>query len=142
VRIHTDTGRCGLGETFSAPDSEKAVILYDYAPLLLGRDPGDIERLWLDLFTHIQFRGWAGAEIRALSAIDVALWDPLGKCAGLPAYMLLGGQCWDSIPVYNTGYDDSYDFNKQPVALAKELMSVGVNAMKIWGSSTRPAKNQ
>jgi L-alanine-DL-glutamate epimerase-like enolase superfamily enzyme len=132
VRIHTDTGLCGLGETFPAPDSEKAVILYDYAPVLLGRDPRDIERLWLDLFTHIQFRGWAGAEIRALSAIDVALWDLLGKCAGLPAYILLGGQCWDSIPVYNTCYDDRYDFNTQPVELAKDLMSVGINAMKIW----------
>lgn len=132
VRIHTDTGLCGLGETFPAPDSEKAVILYDYAPVLLGRDPRDIERLWLDLFTHIQFRGWAGAEIRALSAIDVALWDLLGKCAGLPAYILLGGQCWESIPVYNTCYDDRYDFNTQPVELAKDLMSVGINAMKIW----------
>ena len=132
VRIHTDTGLCGLGETFPAPDAEKAVILYDYAPVLLGRDPRDIERLWLDLLTQIQFRGWAGAEMRALSAIDVALWDLLGKCAGLPAYILLGGQCWDSIPVYNTCYDDSYDFNKQPVELAKELMSVGINAMKIW----------
>src|SRR3974377_974383 len=46
VRIHTDTGLCVLGETFPAPDSEKAVILGDYAPVLLGRDPRDIERLW------------------------------------------------------------------------------------------------
>jgi L-alanine-DL-glutamate epimerase-like enolase superfamily enzyme len=114
VRIHTDKGWSGLGETFPAPDCEKSVILSDYAPLLLGRDPRDIERLWLDLFTHIQFRGWGGAEIRALSAIDVALWDLLGKCAGLPCYVLLGGQCWDSIPLYNTCYDDSYDFNRQP----------------------------
>ena len=97
------------------------MILSDYAPVLLGRDPRDIERLWLDLFTHVQFRGWGGAEIRALSAVDVALWDLLGKCAGLPAYQLLGGQCWDSVPVYNTCYDDRYDFNQQPAELAKEL---------------------
>jgi galactonate dehydratase len=132
VRIHADTGAYGLGETFPAPDSEKAVILSDYAPVLLGRDPRDIERLWLDLFTHVQFRGWGGAEIRALSAVDVALWDLLGKCAGLPAYRLLGGQCWDSVPVYNTCYDDGYDFNQQPAELAKELMSVGIKAIKIW----------
>lgn len=132
VRVHTDTGLCGLGETFPAPDSEKAVILNDYAPALLGRDPRDIERIWLDLFTQIQYRGWGGAEIRALSAIDVALWDLLGKCAAMPVYRLLGGQCWDTIPIYNTCYDDSYDFVKQPIELAKDLMGLGIKAMKIW----------
>jgi len=132
VRIHTDTGMHGTGETFPAPDSEKAVILNDYAPLLLGRDPRDIERLWLDLFTQVQFRGVGGAEMRALSAVDVALWDLLGKCSGLPAYIILGGQCWDSIPIYNTCYDDLYDFNTKPVELARELMSAGIKAMKIW----------
>jgi L-alanine-DL-glutamate epimerase-like enolase superfamily enzyme len=132
VRIHTDSGIYGTGETFPAPDSEKAVVLSDFAPVLLGRDPRDIERIWLDLFTRIQYRGWAGAEMRAISAIDVALWDLLGKSTGLPAYMLLGGQCWDSIPIYNTCYDDGYDFNKQPVELAKDLMQAGITAMKIW----------
>jgi galactonate dehydratase len=132
VRIHTDSGTYGTGETFPAPDSEKAIVLRDFAPVLLGRDPRDIERIWLDLFTHIQYRGWAGAEMRAISAIDVALWDLLGKSTGLPAYMLLGGQCWDSIPIYNTCYDDGYDFNKQSAELAKDLMQAGITAMKIW----------
>ena len=132
VRIYTDVGFCGVGETFPAPDSETAVILNDYAPLLLGRDPRDIERLWLDLFTAIQYRGWGGAEIRALSAVDIALWDLLGKCANLPLYMLLGGRSWDSIPIYNTCYDDSYDFNQKPVELARTLMDSGITAMKVW----------
>src|SRR5579871_30855 len=132
VRIHTDTGVHGLGETFPAPDAEKAVILRDYAPVLLGRDPRDIERLWLDLFTQVQYRGWGGAEIRALSAVDVALWDLLGKCAGLPAYVLLGGRCWDTVEIYNTCYDDSHDFNTSPVELARDLLSSGISAMKIW----------
>jgi L-alanine-DL-glutamate epimerase-like enolase superfamily enzyme len=132
VRIHTDTCIYGTGETFPAPDSEKAIILRDYAPVLLGRDPRDIERIWLDLLTHVQYRGWAGAEMRALSAIDVALWDLLGKSTGTPAYILLGGQCWDSVQVYNTCYDDTYDFNKQPAELAKDLIMAGITAMKIW----------
>lgn len=142
VRLHTDAGLYGLGETFPAPSCEKAVILSDYAPVLLGRDPRDIERLWLDLFTHIQYRGWGGAEIRALSAIDVALWDLLGKCAGLPVYALLGGQCWDTIPIYNTCYDDRYDFNDQPVELAKELMELGIRAMKIWPFDSIAIRNR
>lgn len=132
VRIHSDTGAHGTGETFPAPEAETAVILRDYAPVLLGRDPRDIERLWLDLLTQVQYRGWAGAEIRALSAVDMALWDLLGKSLQVPTYVLLGGQCWDSIPVYNTCYDDAYDFNEQPVELAKELLKADITAMKIW----------
>jgi galactonate dehydratase len=132
VRVHTDAGIFGTGETFPAPESERAVILKDLAPVLLGRDPRDIERIWLDLLTHIQYRGWAGAEMRAISAVDVALWDLLGKITGLPLYILLGGQCWESIPIYNTCYDDGYDFNRQPAELAKDLMSAGITGMKIW----------
>ncbi|HEX4485435.1 MAG TPA: mandelate racemase/muconate lactonizing enzyme family protein [Terriglobales bacterium] len=132
VRIHTDSGHYGTGETFPAPDSDKSVILKDFAPVLLGRDPRDIERIWLDLFTQIQYRGWAGAEMRAISAIDVALWDLLGKSLDCPAYVLLGGKCWDSIPIYNTCYDSEYDFNKQPAELAKSLVDVGITGMKIW----------
>jgi len=142
VRIHTDNGLYGVGETFPAPEAEKAVIVRDYAPILLGRDPRDIERIWLDLFTHVQYRGWAGAEIRALSAVDIALWDLLGKVAGLPVYILLGGRCWDSIRVYNTCYDDALDFNQNPVQLAEELLQQGIRAMKIWPFDEVAARNR
>src|ERR1700683_508694 len=132
VRVHTDEGIIGLGETCPASAVEKAVVLHDLAPRLIGRDPRDIEALWHDLFLTIQYRGWAGAEIRALSAIDVALWDLLAKSVNLPVYRLLGGQCWDTIPIYNTCYSDSYDFNTHPVELATELARAGISAMKIW----------
>jgi galactonate dehydratase len=132
VRIHTDGGTYGTGETFPASASERAVILADFAPSLLGRDPRDIERIWSDLFLQVQYRGWAGAEIRALSAIDVALYDLAGKLYNVPVYALLGGKFRDSVPVYNTCYDDSYDFNEQPVELAADLLKSGITAMKIW----------
>lgn len=142
VRIHTDSGIYGTGETFPGVDTEQAAVLRDFAPVLLNRDPRDIERIWLDLLTHIQYRGWAGTEMRAISAIDVALWDLLGKSVGLPVYILLGGQCWDSIPVYNTCYDDGYDFNKQPAELAKDLMNLGISAMKIWPFDSAAIRNR
>jgi galactonate dehydratase len=50
----------------------------------------------------------------------------------LPLYRMLGGQYWKEIPVYNTCYSDSYDFNTHPVELASELMAAGISAMKIW----------
>ena len=132
VRIHTDENLIGLGETCPATAAEKAVVLKDLAPRILGRDPGEIEALWHDMFLTVQYRGWAGAEMRAISAIDNALWDLLGRSVNLPVYRLLGGKCWDSIPVYNTCYDDTYDFNTHPVELAKELLAAGIGAMKIW----------
>ena len=98
VRIHTDEGIIGLGETCPAGAVEKAVVLNDLAPRLIGRDPRDIEAIWHDLLMAVQYRGWAGAEIRAISAVDVALWDLFGKLVDLPLYRLLGGKCWDSIP--------------------------------------------
>src|SRR5580658_451088 len=132
VRIHTDEGIIGLGETCPASTVEKAVVLNDLAPRMIGRDPRDIEAIWHDLFRAVHYRGWAGAEIRAISALDVALWDLLAKSVDLPLYRLLGGQSWDSIPVYNTCYDDAYDFNTHPVELARELAAAGISAMKIW----------
>jgi L-alanine-DL-glutamate epimerase-like enolase superfamily enzyme len=132
VHLYTDEGLIGLGETFPASAAEKAVVLHDLAPVLLGRDPRDIEALWHEMFLTVQYRGWAGAEMRAISAVDVALWDILGRSANLPLYRLLGGQCRDRVPIYNTCYDDKFDFNQQPVELAGELLAAGIRAMKIW----------
>ena len=132
VRIHTDEGLIGLGETCPASAVEKAVVLNDLAPRLIGRDPRDIESIWHELLMAVQYRGWAGAEIRAISAVDVALWDLLGKSVNLPVYRLLGGKCWETISIYNTCYDDRYDFNTHPVELARELVGAGISAMKIW----------
>lgn len=131
VRLHTDTGLTGLGESYPHPGSEKAVILDRYAPLLIGRDPLAVERIWQDLFLAVSYSGWAGAEMRALSAIDIALWDLAGKCAGMPVYHLLGGPCREKIPVYNTCYDH-IDFLAEPVRLAQSLAGMGIRAMKIW----------
>jgi galactonate dehydratase len=131
VRIHTDEGLTGLGETYPHPEAEKAVIHHSLAPVLIGRDPLSIDRLWADMFQAISYSGWAGAEMRAISAIDIALWDLAGKAAGAPIYQLLGGASRQSIRIYNTCYD-RIDFLTEPVRLANELLHSGVHAMKIW----------
>src|ERR1700690_3662170 len=131
VRIHTDSGLVGLGETYPHPEAEKAVVLRSRAPVLLGRDPSQIDRLWMDMYQAVAFSGWAGAEMRAISAVDIALWDLAGKAANLPVYKLLGGASRDSIRTYNTCYDH-IDFLTEPVRLARELLGLGIRAMKIW----------
>jgi galactonate dehydratase len=131
VRVHTDEGLIGLGETYPRPEAEKAIIHRDLAPVLLGRDPRSIDRLWQDMFQAVSWCGWAGAEIRAISAIDIALWDLAGKAAGVPVYQLLGGASRETIRTYNTCYDH-IDFLTEPVRLARELKQSGIGAMKIW----------
>ena len=104
--------------------------------MLIGQNPLEIERLWQDMFRLIGFHGWAGAELRAISAIDIALWDIYGKAAGQPIYQLLGGKSRERVRIYNTCYDHCYDFNNvennEAGKLAKELLDSGIRAMKVW----------
>ena len=131
VRVHTDAGIVGLGETYPLPEASAAVIRDALSRVLLGRDPLATDRLWADMFSAVSYPGWAGAEMRAISAVDMALWDIKGKAANVPVYELLGGKSRDALRTYNTCYD-RLDFMTEPVRLAHELFDSGIRAMKIW----------
>ena len=131
VRIHTDEGLIGLGESYPNAEAEAAVVHSRLAAVLLGKDPSAIDRLWADMFLAVSYSGWGGAEMRAISAVDIALWDLLGKATSQPIYKLLGGASRQSIRIYNTCYD-RLDFNREPALLAGELLSSNIKAMKIW----------
>ena len=137
VHLHTDDGRVGLGETFYIPAAVEAVIHDFAAPLLLGQSAFDRERHWQALFSYANFFGHAGAEMRAISALDIALWDLLGQHTGQPVLTLLGGQTRDSIRIYNTcvdtpRYADQTGFLEKPGDLARSLLTQGITAMKVW----------
>ncbi|WNF36289.1 mandelate racemase/muconate lactonizing enzyme family protein [Bacillaceae bacterium IKA-2] len=137
VQIHTDEGITGLGETFPRPDSSRRIIHDVCADIIIGRNPMEIERIYLDIFQAIHYHGFGGAEMRALSAIDLALWDIFGKVTNQPIYQLLGGKCRDEIPVYNTcvshgKYKDREMFLENPGKLAEDLLKNDIKAMKIW----------
>lgn len=133
VLVHTDAGVTGLGQT---ADYRTAPVLHDLARRhVLGRDPLHLGRIWHDLMTFARYHGYAGAEMRAISAIDIALWDILGKVTGQPISQLLGGPVRDGVPVYNTcsGYGDLDDGTRvwrDPAGLAGELLEAGVGALK------------
>ena len=131
VRIHTDEGLIGLGESYPNAEAECTIVHTRLASVLLGRDPSAIDRLWADMFLAVSYSGWGGAEMRAISAVDIALWDLLGKATEQPIYKLLGGASRQSIRIYNTCYD-RVDFLREPVQLARELLGSNIRAMKIW----------
>ena len=112
VRVHTDDGIIGLGETVDKVPGAKGALHGTVAPLLLGQDPLDIEGLWRFVMDNIMYHGYAGAELRALSAVEVALWDILGKRYGAPLYQILGGKTRTRIPTYNTciGFGEIQDY--------------------------------
>lgn len=102
VLVKTDEGVTGLGETCFGPESVEAYLHESVAPRLLGQDPLAVERHARDLPAFYVTHGATGVSTRAHSAVDIALWDILGKVCGQPLYQLLGGKVRESCPVYNT----------------------------------------
>jgi L-alanine-DL-glutamate epimerase-like enolase superfamily enzyme len=158
VRLHTDQGLVGLGETFFGADAVAAYLHESVAPYLLGKHPLDIDLHSRRLYGYVGFNS-TGAEARGNSAVDLALWDLFGKATGLPVYQLLGGLSRDRIRIYNTcagyryirarpvqavdnwglpsdrsdgPYEDLDAFLNRADELAQSLLDQGITGMKIW----------
>ena len=158
VQVHTDEGLIGLGETFFGAPAVAAQVHDFIAPYLIGRDPLQIERHHTKLLPYAG-RGGSGVEMRAASAVDVALWDIFGQAIEKPIYQALGGASRDEVRVYNTcaGYQyvrkapaqvvDNYGLNQQNSPgpyedlegflnnagdLAQSLLEMDIHGMKIW----------
>ena len=110
VRITTDTGLIGYGETDSLPSMVKAVIETDYhdemmsglAPLLIGQDPRHTDDLWRLMADGTSNIGRDGLTVTAMAAVDLALWDIRGKAEGRSVGDILGGARRSSLPYYAT----------------------------------------
>jgi galactonate dehydratase len=132
VKISTDAGISGIGETYPNNATEVAAV-HEAASALIGDDPRDIERIWADLYRAFDFNIAGGAEMRALSAIDLALWDLLGQSLQVPVYRLIGGKANPEVRLYNTCFPYKYDFNREPEKIMRELIETrGIRAIKIW----------
>ena len=101
IKVHTDEGITGIGEVspMNAQVSH-SVVEHALAPLLVGEEATDIERLWRRMYTKPHKLGPGGAQLNAMAGIDIALWDILGKAAELPVYKLLGGKYRPAAKVY------------------------------------------
>jgi L-alanine-DL-glutamate epimerase-like enolase superfamily enzyme len=134
VRLHTDQGITGVGESY--PTTEAHIgALKELAPMLIGKDASRIERLWQEIFYRISYQPWGGAEFRMLTAVNIAQWDILGKAAGLPVYRLLGGKAQEKLQVYNTmnGWTiNGMREHDEPEKIAEFLLKRGIRAIKLY----------
>ncbi len=100
VEIYTDAGLVGVGNAALSPMVTKSLIDIYLKPLLLGSDPWNVEYLWQQMYRRTLAFGRKGVALVAISAVDIALWDLLGKAAKQPVFRLLGGRTKERIPVY------------------------------------------
>ena len=161
LRVHSDAGIIGLGETHRAAPSVEAYVHEFVAPRVLGQDPLEVERLTRSLTGYLGWRG-SGVETRAISALDIALWDHYARVVNQPLYQVLGGASRAAIRTYNTcagyqyvrdtrgqtsanwglggkpggPYEDLDAFLHRADELAQSLLEEGIGAMKIWPFDT------
>ncbi len=134
VEVFTDDGLVGLGNAALSPLVTKQVIDTYLEPLLIGADPWDLEFLWQHMYRKTMAFGRKGIGMVAISAVDIALWDLLGKSAKQPVYRLLGGRTKPRIPVYASRL---YATPLEELAEeARKYREQGYRAMKLrfgWG---------
>jgi len=132
--IMTDDGLVGIGNAALSPLVTKQVIDQYLAPLLIGADPWDVEFLWQHMYRKTMAFGRKGVGMVAISAVDIALWDLMGKSARQPVYRLLGGRTKPRIPVYASRlYSTPLD---ELAEESRKYADEGYRAMKMrfgWG---------
>jgi len=136
VRIHTDTGIIGTGETYPNINGELGALKDLATRFLIGKDPRDIDGIWQSIYQYSSMRNAGGSDMRILSAINMAQLDILGQSTGAPLYRLLGGRTRQKVKVYNT-YIDGWLINDMKMGpdtakIVRFLLDRGITGMKIY----------
>ena len=119
--IETEDGTIGIGNAALAPSLVKKAIDDYYAPMVIGEDPFDYAYIWEKMYRKTHAWGRKGIGMTAISAIDIAIWDLMGKLAGKPVFKLLGGRTKEKIPVYYSKlYADDIDAMQREAEEAKK----------------------
>ena len=133
VEIEADDGTVGWGECYGPSAVAKAYIETQFAPRILGRDVFDVEVIWEDLYNRIKDYGGKGMASAALSGIDIALWDLMGKACGKPIHKLIGGAFRSEVTCYATGlyFIDMDRLIEEAVEEAQGYVAEGFTAVKM-----------
>jgi L-alanine-DL-glutamate epimerase-like enolase superfamily enzyme len=139
VKVYTNEGIIGIGESDSSPLVVKSIIetpnsnlaCFGLKDILIGQNPLDIEKLWKDMYEKSNYLGRRGVGIHAISAIDIALWDIAGKYYNKPVYELLGGKYRDEIKAYGIFIPvDTLEENRE---IVRNLKDKGFTSLKFGG---------
>ena len=130
VKVYTDEGIDGVGEA-TLEYKEKALLgaLEHIKEYLVGKDPRQIEKHWHDIYRDAYWRGGA-VLMSALSAVEMALWDILGKSLGVPVYQLLGGKVHNKVRIYVNGWFAGAKEPEEFAQKAKIAAERGITALK------------
>ena len=133
VEIETADGIVGWGECYGPSAVAKTFIDTQLAARVIGRDPFDVEVVWEDLYNRIKDYGPKGMSIAAISGIDIALWDIIGKSVGKPVHKLIGGAFRTEVDAYATGmyFIDMDNLVGEAVEEAEGYAKAGFKAMKM-----------
>ena len=135
VRVRTDTGAEGLGFCYGGHKAGRLATIAVRELLrdvVVGRDAHQVEAIWEAMYREALLHGRRGSVLRAMSAVDIALWDAVSRDAGLPLYQYLGGYREDVVPAYASG--GYYAEGRGPEELAREMqdyLDMGFRAVKI-----------
>jgi galactonate dehydratase len=133
VKVETDAGIHGWGEAYSQYDRDRAVLaqLEALGPYLAGRSPFDIKHFTQFAFDDYAARRGSVELFCAVSGIEQALWDIVGKACGQPVYNLLGGRCRDKIRVYANGWSYQLKEPSDYARAAEKVVAQGFTALKL-----------
>lgn len=130
VKVITDEGIVGIGEAWRLTPLAVAAFIHEaLKPRLIGADPTCIEALWRKMYEATFRYGRKGMVINAISGVEIALWDILGKSCGQPVYKLLGGACWKRIRAYASL--PPYELPEDAAADAGEMAREGYHLVKL-----------
>ncbi len=134
VKVETDQGVEGWGEAFTTKDRERNVAqhLSELTRYLIGKNPFKIKLLARTVFDDFADGRGAVDLYSAMSGIEQALWDVVGKSLGVPVHYLLGGPCRDKIKVYANGWSRGANTPEKMARRAEEVVKLGFNALKIY----------
>ncbi len=133
VEIETNDGIVGWGECYGPSQVARAFIETQLAPHIIGRDAFDVEVIWEYLYNRIKDYGGKGMVTSAMSGIDIALWDIIGKSVGKPIHKLIGGSFRTEVNCYATGlyFIDMNRLIEEAVEEAKGYQEEGFTAIKM-----------
>jgi L-alanine-DL-glutamate epimerase-like enolase superfamily enzyme len=129
VEVEADDGRVGLGWCEDFCGAASVIIERHLSRFLLNQDPRDVSQIWDQMYRSSIMYGRKGLAVFAISALDIALWDLIGKQAGTPVYRLLGGKVRDTVPVY-ASHLHAIEPEKL-AAEARDYVQRGYRAMKM-----------